>query len=69
MWDYAHTDTIATDYDAYFQGNRLFELDEAILRRHFTDRHHAPVADARAQLLVHGRLGIGTHRVVGMTGQ
>lgn len=36
MWDYAHTESIATDYDAYFTGTQLFELDEAILRRHFT---------------------------------
>jgi SAM-dependent methyltransferase len=36
MWDYAHADHIARDYDEYFAENRLFEFDEAILRRHFT---------------------------------
>ncbi len=35
MWDYAHTDHIASDYDTYFTGTKLFELDEAILRKHF----------------------------------
>lgn len=36
MWDYAHTDHIANDYDTYFTGTRLFDLDEAILKLHFT---------------------------------
>lgn len=34
-WDYAHTPHIADDYDAYFAQNRLFELDEQVLARHF----------------------------------
>jgi SAM-dependent methyltransferase len=36
MWEYAHTDTIADDYDSYFAYTKLFELDEAVIRRHFT---------------------------------
>jgi SAM-dependent methyltransferase len=36
MWDYAHNEHIANDYDHYFTHTQLFELDEAILRRHFT---------------------------------
>lgn len=36
LWDYAHTEHIASDYDVYFSEHKLFELDEAIIRRHFT---------------------------------
>ncbi|HTN78022.1 MAG TPA: class I SAM-dependent methyltransferase, partial [Pirellulaceae bacterium] len=37
MWEYAHNDQIATDYDAYFSGTKLFDLDGAILQRHFVE--------------------------------
>jgi SAM-dependent methyltransferase len=36
MWDYAHADHIARDYDEYFAYNRLFDFDQEVLRRHFT---------------------------------
>ncbi len=36
MWDYAQAEHIARDYDEYFAYNKLFEFDEAILARHFT---------------------------------
>ncbi len=36
LWDYAHAEHIARDYDEYFAYNRLFDFDEDILRRHFT---------------------------------
>lgn len=35
LWDYAHADHIAEDYDQYFAENSLFEFDESVLRRHF----------------------------------
>lgn len=35
-WDYARASHIADEYDAYFAENRLFELDEQVLARHFT---------------------------------
>jgi SAM-dependent methyltransferase len=34
-WEYAHTDGIADDYDAYFAHTGLFELDGEVIRRHF----------------------------------
>lgn len=36
LWEYAHADHIAWDYDDYFADNRLFEYDEQVLLRHFT---------------------------------
>src|SRR4029077_12342721 len=36
MWEYARAEHIARDYDEYFAQNRLFEFDEAVLARHFT---------------------------------
>jgi ubiquinone/menaquinone biosynthesis C-methylase UbiE len=36
LWDYSQADHIARDYDAYFQGNTLFDFDLAVLQRHFT---------------------------------
>ncbi|HEV3417443.1 MAG TPA: class I SAM-dependent methyltransferase, partial [Pirellulales bacterium] len=36
MWEYAHAEHIARDYDDYFAENRLFEFDEETLARHFT---------------------------------
>lgn len=35
LWDYLQADHIADDYDDYFAYNRLFQFDEAVLRRHF----------------------------------
>jgi SAM-dependent methyltransferase len=35
LWDYAQADYIARDYDEYFADNRLFDFDEAVLRRYF----------------------------------
>ncbi len=35
LWDYAHADHIAREYDDYFAGSRLFEFDEEILARSF----------------------------------
>lgn len=31
LWEYAHADHIATEYDSYFAENRLFQFDEAVL--------------------------------------
>lgn len=55
LWEYAHSDAVAYDYDEYFAHNQLFEFDEAIvleelLRRKIIER--AVVAD----------LGCGTGR-------
>ncbi len=36
VWEYFHSESIATDYDDYFACNQLFELDEQIIARHFT---------------------------------
>lgn len=36
LWQYAHADHIAFDYDEYFACNSLFEFDESVLARHFT---------------------------------
>jgi SAM-dependent methyltransferase len=52
LWEYVQAPHIADDYDAYFQGNSLFDFDEAVLRRHFT----------RPGLLVD--LGCGTGRLL-----
>lgn len=37
-WDYVHSEIVATDYDAYFVGNSLFEFDLQILRKEFRKR-------------------------------
>jgi len=52
LWDYVQSDEIARQYDDYFADNRLFELDEQVLARHFTPP--ALVAD----------LGCGTGRAL-----
>ncbi|MEX2558716.1 MAG: methyltransferase domain-containing protein [Pirellulales bacterium] len=52
LWQYAQADHIALDYDRYFEGNSLFEFDEALLARHFN----------RPGLLVD--LGAGTGRLL-----
>jgi SAM-dependent methyltransferase len=36
LWQYAHADHIADDYDDYFAENSLFEFDESVLAGHFT---------------------------------
>lgn len=36
LWQYAHADHIADDYDDYFAHNSLFDFDQAVLARHFT---------------------------------
>ncbi|HEV3340029.1 MAG TPA: class I SAM-dependent methyltransferase [Pirellulales bacterium] len=36
LWQYAHADHIAYDYDEYFAHNSLFDFDESVLARHFT---------------------------------
>lgn len=36
LWQYAHAEHIAYDYDDYFAQNSLFEFDESVLARHFT---------------------------------
>lgn len=36
LWQYAHADHIAYDYDDYFTQNSLFDFDESVLARHFT---------------------------------
>jgi SAM-dependent methyltransferase len=52
MWEYAHADHIARDYDDYFTYNRLFDFDEAVLAKWF----------ARPGLVVD--LGCGTGRAL-----
>lgn len=52
LWQYAHADHIAYDYDAYFAQNSLFDFDEAVLAKHFS----------RPGLLVD--LGCGTGRLL-----
>lgn len=34
-WDYAQSTSIASDYDDYFRGHGMFELDRDIIDRHF----------------------------------
>lgn len=36
LWDYAHAEHIADDYDEYFAYNQLFDFDAAVLREEFT---------------------------------
>ena len=36
LWQYAHADHIAYDYDDYFAQNSLFDFDESVLARHFS---------------------------------
>ncbi len=36
VWEYAQAEHIAAEYDAYFAGTLLFEFDEQVLARHFT---------------------------------
>lgn len=36
VWEYFHTESIATEYDHYFAFNQLFEFDEQVIARHFT---------------------------------
>lgn len=36
MWDYAHAEHIAFDYDEYFSFNSLFTFDLSVLTRYFT---------------------------------
>ncbi|HWB12136.1 MAG TPA: methyltransferase domain-containing protein [Pirellulales bacterium] len=52
LWQYAHADHIAYDYDSYFAHNSLFDFDESVLRRHFP----------RPGLLID--LGCGTGRLL-----
>lgn len=56
LWDYVHAEHIATDYDAYFAHNRLFQFDEQIVLRHVNARklNNGVAAD----------LGCGTGRAV-----
>ncbi len=35
MWDYAHAEHIADDYDNYFAFNQMFTFDEQVIARHF----------------------------------
>lgn len=37
LWEYATADHIATEYDEYFAYNQLFQFDEGVLLRHFTE--------------------------------
>lgn len=53
LWEYVNSTVVAEDYDNYFAENRLFELDEQVLARHFT-RPGSLVAD----------LGCGTARAL-----
>ncbi len=55
-WDYVHSTSIAEDYDDFFEFNRLFELDEAILRDSF------PRHENEAQWIAD--LGCGTGRAL-----
>lgn len=53
LWEYVNSRVVAEDYDDYFAENRLFELDEQVLARHFT-KPGSLVAD----------LGCGTARAL-----
>ena len=35
LWQYAHSDLVAEEYDKYFALNRLFDFDEQLLAKHF----------------------------------
>lgn len=36
LWEYAHAEHIATEYDEYFADNQLFDVDAQVIARHFT---------------------------------
>jgi SAM-dependent methyltransferase len=64
VWEYAQADHIAEDYDHYFADNWLFEMDEAVLRRHI--RPPGVVVDfgcgtgrALLPLIAEGLTGVG----------
>jgi ubiquinone/menaquinone biosynthesis C-methylase UbiE len=57
LWDYVHSKPIASDYDAFFASNRLFQFDKQIILQELNQNRLAPgsiVAD----------LGCGTGRAV-----
>ncbi len=57
LWEYAHSDAVAYDYDEYFAHNQLFEFDESIVVEELTRREigvGAVIAD----------LGCGTGRAL-----
>ncbi|MBP86279.1 MAG: methylase [Planctomycetaceae bacterium] len=57
LWDYAHSDPIAEDYDEYFAHNRLFEFDEQVILRELEER------DLSSDCLI-ADLGCGTGRAI-----
>jgi len=57
LWDYAHSETVAQDYDDYFAFNRLFKFDEQVVLSEFERR-----AIAAGSLVAD--LGCGTGRAL-----
>lgn len=57
MWEYAHNDAVAEDYDEYFAFTRLFDFDEQILGEHFRLKPDQPAT-------VVADLGCGTGRAL-----
>ncbi len=57
MWQYAHSDVVADDYDDYFALNKLFDFDEQILAHHFK-------SDDSQQGSLVADLGCGTGRAL-----
>lgn len=55
-WDYAQSSSIASDYDDYFRGHGMFELDQTVIQRHF---QFAPGSQPRVI-----DLGCGTGRAL-----
>lgn len=57
LWEYAHSDAVAYDYDEYFAHNQLFEFDEQIVVEELARR------DIQAGELI-ADLGCGTGRAL-----
>ncbi len=45
VWDYTQSQAIAADYEAYFAGTPLFELDQRLIREHLAPREHDLMVD------------------------
>lgn len=57
MWEYAHNDMVADDYDEYFAFNKLFDFDEQVIARHFHN-------DVEGEAKLVADLGCGTGRAL-----
>ena len=63
-WEYVHSESIARDYDRYFENHSLFALDQSLLERWFPPLTNSD-EDSIAQRTVVADLGCGTARGLG----